>query len=71
MLVCPKEDLLGRQKKEILKNHFKINNLKDISKWGLWQITANEVIIMKQWNTALKTNIFFNPFSHDCYEIQK
>jgi phosphoribosylformylglycinamidine synthase len=70
-LVRPKEDLLGRQKKEILTRHFKIKNLIDISSGVLWKITVNDDDYDKVLNTALKTNIFFNPFSHDCYEIQK
>ena len=70
-LVCPKEDLIGRQKKEILKHHFKIEDLQDIQSGVLWKITVNDDIYEETLNLALKTNIFFNPFSHDCYEIQK
>ena len=70
-LVCPKEDLLGRQKKEILKHHFKIKNLHDIQSGVLWKITVNDDNYKETLNMALKTNIFFNPFSHGCYEIQK
>jgi phosphoribosylformylglycinamidine synthase len=70
-LVCPKEDLLGRQKKEILKHHFKIKNLQDIQSGVLWNISVNDDNYEETLNNVLKTNIFFNPFSHDCYEIQK
>ena len=70
-LVRPKEDLLGRHKKEILSRHFKIKNLIDIYSGVLWKITVNDDNYAKILNTTLKTNIFFNPFSHDCYEIQK
>jgi phosphoribosylformylglycinamidine synthase len=70
-LVCPKEDLLGRQKKEILKHHFKIRNLQDIKSGVLWKITVNDDNYGETLNMALKTNMFFNPFSHECYEIQK
>ncbi len=70
-LVSPKEDLLGRLKKEILTRHFKIKNLIDIHCGVLWKITVNDNNYDKVLTTALKTNIFFNPFSHDCYEIQK
>lgn len=70
-LVCPKEDLLGRHKKEILKHHFQIKNLQDIQSGVLWKITVNDDNYKETLNRALKTNIFFNPFSHDCYEIQK
>ena len=70
-LVRPKEDLLGRQKKEILNHHFKIENLQDVQSGVLWKITVNDDDFNEILNTALKTNIFFNPFSHNCYEIQK
>ncbi|MEE9573179.1 MAG: phosphoribosylformylglycinamidine synthase I [Candidatus Neomarinimicrobiota bacterium] len=70
-LVLPKEDLLGRRKKEILMHHFKIKTLRDIQSGVLWKITVNGANSDTILNTALKTNIFFNPFSHDCYEIQK
>ena len=70
-LVCPKEDLLGRHKKEILKYHFEISGLHDIQSGILWEIAINDDNYDEAVNAALKTNIFFNPFSHDCYEIQK
>lgn len=70
-LVRPKEDLLGRHKREILTRHFKIKNLIDIHSGVLWKITVNSDNYNETLNKALKTNIFFNPFSHDCYEIQK
>lgn len=70
-LVRSKEDLLGRQKKEILRHHFEISSLQDIQSGVLWEITVNDDNFDKTISNALKTNIFFNPFSHDCYEIQK
>ena len=70
-LVCPKEDLLGRQKKEILMHHFEISNLQDIQSGVLWKVTVDDDNFDKTISKALKTNIFFNPFSHDCYEIQE
>ena len=70
-LVRPKEDLLGRHKKEILKHHFEVRGLQDIQSGVLWKITVNDDNYEETLNRALKTNIFFNPFSHDSYEIQK
>lgn len=70
-LVSPKEDLLGRHKKEILKHHFAISNLQEIQSGVLWKISVNADNYDQTLSAALKTNIFFNPFSHDCYEIQK
>lgn len=70
-LVVPKEDLLGRKKKEILMHHFQIKNLQDVKSGVLWKITINDDNFDSVLDMAIKTNIFFNPFSHDCYEIQK
>ena len=67
-LVQPKEDLLGRHKTEMLKNHFNIHNLETITSGVIWHIIYENIDAV---NSALKTNIFFNPFSHNCYEIQK
>jgi phosphoribosylformylglycinamidine synthase I len=70
-LVSPREDLLGRQKKEILRHHFAISTLREIQSGVLWKIVVNADNYDQTLSAALKTNIFFNPFSHDCYEIQK
>jgi len=67
LLVCPKEDLIGRHKTEMLKHHFEVNNLKKITSGVIWQILSNEND--EAIARALETNIFFNPFSHNCYEI--
>lgn len=69
LLVCPKEDLIGRKKTEMLKNHFNVNNLRSITSGVIWQITAQSSIANEAIKEAINTNIFFNPFSHDCYEI--
>jgi len=65
-LVCPKEDLVGRHKTEILKHHFEVNNLKNITSGVIWQVHSND---QEAITRVLETNIFSNPFSHNCYEI--
>ncbi len=67
-LVQSKEDLIGRQKTEMLKNHFNIDNLKAIKSGVIWQVSTDNDL-NKAMQDTLKTNIFFNPFSHKCYEI--
>ncbi len=68
-LVRPKEDLLGRQKVEMLKHHFGIAKLREIHSGVLWKISPKDDNFDNALKNALDTNIFFNPFSHDCYEI--
>jgi hypothetical protein len=50
----------------MLKHHFEVNNIKNIMSGVVWQIKSNNSDTI---NRAIETNIFFNPFSHDCYEI--
>lgn len=68
-LVLPREDLVGRHKTEILKNHFDIENLKNIKNGIIWCIEPNQEEGKVAIQKALNTNIFFNPYSHNCYEI--
>ncbi|MDX1286173.1 MAG: phosphoribosylformylglycinamidine synthase I [Draconibacterium sp.] len=68
-LVQPHEDLLGRQKTEILKSHFNVHNLSDIKNGVVWSIAPKNATAKSAVEKALETNIFFNPFSHNCYEI--
>jgi len=68
LLVQPKEDLLGRHKLETLHNRLNINGIKQIKSGVLWNITANRDNLNSVSEQVLKTNILFNPFSHDCYE---
>ncbi len=71
LLVRPKEDLLGRYKTAMLKNHFNAKNLTDVKSGILWEISGHDNDSDKSIQTAINTNIFFNPNSHNCYEIQK
>ena len=68
-LIQPVEDLLGRQKSEILKSHFDVHNLSNIKSGVVWSIAPKSGVSTDAVNKALATNIFFNPFSHKCYEI--
>jgi phosphoribosylformylglycinamidine synthase len=68
LLVQPKEDLLGRHKLETLHNRLNINGIKQIKSGVLWNITVNRDNLSSVSEQVLKTNILFNPFSHDCYE---
>lgn len=68
-LVQPYEDLLGRQKNEILKSHFDVHNLSNIKNGVVWSIAPRNDAVKNAVEKALETNIFFNPFSHNCYEI--
>lgn len=63
-LVRAKDDLVGLQKKQQLKNHFAIEGLRDIKHGILWQIEASD----SEMQRILESAILFNPISHVCYD---
>ena len=67
-LVCPKEDWIGRQKLDSLKNRFGLNNLREIRRGVLWRLTSRSGPDPILADHALRTNILFNPVSHICHE---
>lgn len=63
LLVFYKDDYEGRGRLGILKNRLGFSKIEDIKKGVLWQIKAKE----EDLDRILKTNIFYNPYSQDCY----
>lgn len=64
LLVHAKEDMLGQQKRQMLKHHFGIEGVQSIRHGVLWQIDASEDFI----NPIINSHILFNPYAHDCYD---
>lgn len=62
-LVRAKEDMIGQQKLQMLKDHFSIEGVKVIRHSMLWQIDAPENFM----NPIINSHILFNPYAHDCY----
>jgi len=67
-LVRSKDDLLGQQKLQMLQDHFSIEGVQAIHHGILWQFTSENANISDVMDSILKSNIFFNPYAHDCYE---
>lgn len=67
-LVRPKEDLLGQQKLQTLKDHFSIQGVSAIYHGVLWQFSSNQGNIADLKDQLLQTNIIYNPYAHDCYQ---
>ncbi len=63
-LVRPKEDILGLQKLETLKNNFGLEGIQKISYSTLWYISASEKHIVDR---IIRSTLLFNPYSHDCF----
>jgi phosphoribosylformylglycinamidine synthase I len=62
-LVRAKEDMIGRQKQQMLEDHFNIQGIRAIRHGILWQITADQI----QTHTIINSQIIQNPYAHDCY----
>lgn len=62
-LVRAKEDMLGKQKQQLLMDHFDVKNLQSIRHGIVWQIDANAT----QVDSVINSHILFNPYAHDCY----
>ena len=69
-LVRPREDLLGQQKLQTLKDHFALQNVTAIKHGVLWQFTSeNANMPMPDLiDNILHTNIISNPYAHECYQ---
>lgn len=67
-LIRPKENLLGQQKLQMLKNHFHIQGVNNIQQGVLWFFTLEEGNIADQIDKILNTNIIHNSYAHDCYQ---
>lgn len=70
-LVRPKEDLIGQQKCQTLRDHFGLTNgLVNVTRSIVWQFEPIELVDIPKWKeTILQTNIIANPYAHDCYDF--
>jgi phosphoribosylformylglycinamidine synthase len=64
LLVHPKNDMIGQQKYQMLKNHFGITGVQSIRHSIIWQIDAASKTML---NDVINSFILYNPYAHDCY----
>ncbi len=69
-LVRPIDDLLGLQKKQMLQDHFSIQDVEHIHHGLLWIFKSEDAKISDLTDAILNTNIIFNPNAHNCYEYE-
>tara|TARA_Y200000002_G_scaffold32335_2_gene23830 strand:- start:3646 stop:4917 length:1272 start_codon:yes stop_codon:yes gene_type:complete len=69
ILVHQKEDMYGRLKHESLRDRFQIKGLEKLKKGVVWNLSLKRGNINNVINEILKTNILFNPISHECHRI--
>lgn len=60
-LVEAKEDMVGQQKTQMLKNHFGIDGV-EVRQRIVWQLDTPEYA-----ESIINSNILCNPYAHDCY----
>lgn len=63
VLVRAKEDMIGKQKLQMLEKHFAITGVRALRHSILWHLAANEEITQR----VLDSHILFNPYAHDYY----
>lgn len=73
-LVLPKEDFVGQQKMQMLKDHFNITGINSIRHGVMWHVMADWQAEDAQEKLAkplafllYDSHILFNPYSHDIY----
>ncbi|HAT8971005.1 TPA: phosphoribosylformylglycinamidine synthase I [Legionella pneumophila] len=69
-LVISKDDMIGQQKLQMLRDHFSIDGVDAIHHGVLWIFSSENVKIQELAESILATNIIFNPNAHICYEYQ-
>lgn len=60
-LVLAKEDMVGRQKQQMLVHHFDIQGIHSIKHGIIWQVEK------KSAEETIHSHILYNPYAHDCY----
>lgn len=60
-LVRARDDMIGQQKMQMLKNHFDVSGVHTISHSILWRVEKNTA------EQVINSHILHNPYAHDCY----
>ncbi len=63
ILVRSKDDMLGRQKQQMLEDHFNIKGIRAIRHSVLWQVACDKT----RMQDIINSHILHNPYAHDCY----
>jgi len=67
LLVRAKDDIVGAQKLQMLRDHFNIQKIDAIQHGVLWQFTSEDENTTDLLDRIMKTNIIANPCAYDCY----
>ncbi len=67
LLVRPRENFVGQQKKQSLEQRFGLTTITRINKGSLWKIRPAHGTIPNLLSRILETNILYNQFSQECF----
>lgn len=62
-LVRPKEDMIGKQKQQMLEDHFDVKGIRSIRHGILWHVIGDNY-----QTHIINSHILYNPYAHDCYQ---
>ena len=68
-LIRQKDDILGRSKLQSLKEKFEIEEISNIKRGVICNLTINSGNFESIINQILETHILYNPLTYECYEI--
>jgi len=63
ILVRPKDDMVGRQKQQMLEDHFNVKGIHAIRHGILWGVATEKDLL----DPIINSHILFNPYAHDYY----
>jgi phosphoribosylformylglycinamidine synthase I len=64
ILVRAKEDMIGKQKQQLLEDHFDVKGVRAIRHGTVWQVIAEQENLTR----VINSHILFNPYAHDYYQ---
>jgi len=67
LLIKPKEDLIGLERLQLLKNHSNIAGIQKISFGILWHLGEKSHITEQDISHIIHSHLLFNRYAHDCY----
>lgn len=69
-LVCAKDDLIGQQKRQTLKDHFSMDGIEKLRHGRLWVFQSTTHDRESLATMILNSNILSNPYAYDCYRYE-
>lgn len=67
LLTHAKDDILGAQKLQTLRDYFGVKNIETVKHGMIWQFISIEHEIKDLMNRIIDSHIIANPNAHDCY----